>query len=176
MGMTFQLADAIPVLASTPQLLRAMLGELPESWTHAHEGAGTFSVLDNVGHLLHGERTDWIPRARIILAQGDDRRFAPFDRLGHVREGQDRTLPELLAEFATLRRENLATLDGWKLSAEQLALRGDHPDLGPVTLRQLLATWVAHDLGHVAQIARVMAKQYREEVGPWIAYLPILTR
>jgi hypothetical protein len=174
--MQFQLTHALEVLERTPATFRALLGGLPEAWTAPNEGPETFSAFDNVGHLIHGERADWIQRARIILAQGPSRRFEPFDRFAHERESQGRTLAELLDEFARLRAENLATLRGWRLTERELALEGEHPELGSVTLRQLLATWVAHDLGHVAQTARVMAKQYREEVGPWRAYLPVLDR
>ena len=174
--MIFHLADGIAVLERTPATFRALLAGLPDRWTAADEGPETFSPVDNVGHLIHGERTDWIPRARIVLAQGANRRFEPYDRFAQVRESQGKSLAELLDEFARLRAENLATLRGWKLSERELALEGEHPELGPVTLRQLLATWVAHDLGHVAQTTRVMAKQYREAVGPWRLYLPVLDR
>jgi hypothetical protein len=174
--MDFDLVTGTAVLARTPQTMRAMLAGLPPSWTDATEGPDTWSPYVIVGHLIHGERTDWIPRARIILAQGTQRRFTPFDRFAQFRESQGRSLVDLLDEFTRLRTENLATLDGWRLTAEQLALEGEHPELGVVSLRQLLATWVAHDLGHVAQAARVMAKQYREAVGPWRAYLPIMDR
>ena len=174
--MDFDLPDALEILERTPATFRALLGGLPEAWTAPNEGPNTFSAFDNVGHLIHGERTDWIPRARVILAQGKNRRFEPFDRFAQYRESQGKSLAELLEEFARLRAENLATLRGWQLTERELALEGEHPDLGRVTLRQLLATWVAHDLGHVAQTARVMAKQYREAVGPWRAYLPVLDR
>ena len=129
-----------------------------------------------VGHLIHGERTDWIPRAKIILAQGDERRFTPYDRFAQFQESKGKSLADLLHEFADLRAKNLATLTGWNLSDEQLALQGVHPEFGPVTMRQLLATWVGHDLGHIAQTARVMAKQYRDAIGPWRAYLPVMDR
>lgn len=174
--MEFQLTHALAVLERTPAAFRALLGDLPEAWTAPNEGPDTFSAFDNVGHLIHGERTDWIPRARIILAQGPNRRFEPYDRFAQYRESEGRRLTELLDEFARLRAENLDTLRGWQLSERELALEGEHPALGPVTLRQLLASWVAHDLGHVAQTARVLAKQYREAVGPWRAYLPVLDR
>jgi hypothetical protein len=174
--MRFRLDDAAAVLERTPAALRALLGGLPEAWTAPNEGPETFSAFDNVGHLIHGERADWIPRARLILAQGARRTFAPFDRLAHREESRGRTLAELLDEFAALRAENLATLRGWRLGGRELALEGEHPALGAVTLGQLLATWAAHDLGHVAQIARVMAKQYRDAVGPWRAYLPVMDR
>ena len=174
--MTFKLNEAIAVLERTPAAIRALLAELPDDWTTCNEGPDTFSAFDNVGHLIHGERTDWIPRARIILAQGTNRRFEPYDRFAQVRESAGKSLAQLLDEFAELRAENLATLRSWHLSERELALQGEHPELGAVTLAQLLATWVAHDLGHVAQTARVMAKRYRDAVGPWRAYLPILDR
>lgn len=174
--MDFDLTTGIAVLERTPLTLRSMLTGLPPAWTDGNEGPETWSPYDVVGHLIHGERTDWMPRARIILAQGPDRRFAPFDRFAQLRESQGKALADLLDEFVRLRAENLATLAGWGLTEAQLALEGEHPELGPVTLRQLLATWVAHDLGHVAQTARVMAKQYREAVGPWRAYLPVMDR
>lgn len=171
--MEFDLTAGIAVLERTPHALRAML---PSAWADATEGPETWSPYDIVGHLIHGERTDWIPRARIILAQGPQRRFTPYDRFAQFRESQGKPLVDLLDEFARLRAENLATLAGWRLTEAQLALEGVHPELGPVTLRQLLAAWVVHDLGHVAQTARVMAKQYREAIGPWRAYLPVVDR
>jgi uncharacterized damage-inducible protein DinB len=174
--MSFQLIEAIAVLDRTPATFRALLSGLPDTWTMSNEGPDTFSPRDNVGHLIHGERTDWIPRARIILAQGASRRFEPYDRFAHIHESEGKSLAVLLDEFARLRQENLAILRSWNLSEQELTLEGEHPELGPVTLRQLLATWVAHDLGHMAQTARVMTKQYREAVGPWRAYLPILDR
>ena len=174
--MDFDLTAGIAVLERTPQTLRALLAGLPPAWTDATEGPETWSPYVIVGHLIHGERTDWIPRARIILDQGPERRFTPYDRFAQFRESEGKSLADLLDELARLRGENLATLAGWRLTDAQLALRGEHPEFGPVTLRQLLATWVAHDLGHVAQTARVMAKQYRDAVGPWRAYLPVMDR
>ena len=174
--MRFDLTEGIAVLERTPATFRALLAGLPDGWTAANEGPDTFSPFDNVGHLIHGERTDWIPRARIILAQGTNRRFTPYDRFAQVRESQGKAMDDLLNEFARLRAENIATLRGWNLTDRQFALEGEHPELGRVTLGQLLATWVAHDLGHVAQTARVMAKRYRDAVGPWRAYLPVLNR
>lgn len=172
--MHFDLAIGVAVLERTPATLRALLAGLQDDWTTATEGPETWSPYDVVGHLIHGERTDWIARAEIILAQGANRRFAPFDRFAQFRESQGKTLVQLLDEFAQLRAANLGILAGWKLTDAQLALEGEHPELGPVTLRNLLATWVAHDLNHVGQIARVMAKQYRDAVGPWRQYLPIM--
>ena len=174
--MTFRLPDAIAVLERTPATFRALLAGLPERWVLSNEGPDTFSPFDNLGHLVHGERTDWIPRARIILAQGPDRRFEPYDRFAQRRESEGKTVDHLLDEFETLRAANVGTLRGFELTERELALEGEHPALGRVTLRQLLATWVAHDLGHLAQTSRVMAKQYREAVGPWRAYLPVLDR
>jgi hypothetical protein len=172
----FRLATGISILERTPASMRAMLAGLGTEWTTATEGPESWSPYDIVGHLIHGERTDWIPRVRIILAQGPQRRFTPYDRFAQFRESQGKSLDDLLDEFARLRADNLVTLAGLHLTDAQFALEGEHPDFGPVTLRQLLATWVAHDLGHVAQTARVMAKQYREEVGPWRAYLPVMDR
>ncbi len=174
--MSFQLSDGIAVLERTPATFRALLAGLPDVWIAANEGVDTFTPFDNVGHLIHGERTDWIPRARIILAQGDDRRFAPYDRFAQVRESAGKSIAQLLDEFASLREENVATLRDWQLTDEQLALEGEHPGLGTVTLRELLATWVAHDLGHIGQTTRVMAKQYRDAVGPWRTFLPVMDR
>ena len=176
MTAPFDLANGIAVLERTPATFRALLAGLSDAWIATNEGPDTFSPFDNVGHLIHGERTDWIPRARIILAQGASRRFEKYDRFAQIRESKGKSLAQLLDEFAQLRAENLETLRGWRLTDEQLALEGQHPELGAVTLRQLLATWVAHDLGHIAQTSRVMAKQYRDAVGPWRAYLPVLDR
>ena len=174
--MDFDLPNGIAILGRTPRVFRAMLDGLSASWTDATEGPETWSPYVIVGHLIHGERTDWIPRAAIILAQGADRRFTPYDRFAQFHESKGQSLRDLLDEFARLRGENLQTLEGWRLTDAQLALPGGHPEFGSVTLRQLLATWVAHDLGHVAQTARAMAKQYRDAVGPWRAYLPVLDR
>jgi hypothetical protein len=174
--MQFDLPTAVAVLERTPRTFDAMLRGLDTSWTDATEGPDTWSPWVIVGHLVHAERADWIPRARIILAQGEDRGFTPYDRFAQFEESKGKTLAQLLGELAALRAENLTTLASWHLGDEHLALEGIHPKFGAVTLRQLLATWVAHDLGHIAQTARVMAKQYREAVGPWRAYLPVLDR
>ncbi len=174
--MDFNLSEGPAVLERTPATLRAMIGGLTPAWTAATEGTDTWSPYDVVGHLIHGERTDWIPRARIILAQGANRTFTPYDRFAQFRESQGKALSELLAEFEELRAANLATLAGWQLTETQLALTGEHPKFGAVSLRQLLAAWVVHDLGHIAQVARVMAKQYGDAVGPWTQYLSILGR
>jgi hypothetical protein len=173
--MPFDLDDAVALLARTPAVLDAWLRGLPAAWTDANEGPDTWSAFDVVGHLIHGEKTDWLPRARVILEHGEARAFEPFDRFAQARDSAGRTLEELLDTFAALRAENLAALRSLGLTAADLERRGTHPALGTVTLGQLLATWVAHDLGHLAQIARAMAKQYRDEIGPWTAYLPIVT-
>ncbi len=172
--MHFHLPSALAVLERTPATFRALLSGLPDDWLHATEGPDTFSPFDNLGHLIHGERTDWMPRIQIILAQGSNRRFTPYDRFAQKTESQGKNLDTLLEEFEQLRAQNLARLEGLTITDRDLALEGEHPSLGTVTLRQLLSTWAAHDLGHIAQTARVMAKQYREQVGPWRAYLPIM--
>ena len=167
--------QGIEILQRTPATLRALLDGLGAPWVRGTEGPDTFSPFDVVGHLIDGEETDWIPRARIILAQGPDLRFEPYDRFRHRARNVGASLGSLLAEFAGLRAKNLDLLRSWNLTARQLDLPGEHTALGRVTLRQLLAAWVVHDLGHVAQVTRVMAKQYRDEVGPWVPFLPVLT-
>ena len=166
--------EAAQVLARTPFVLASLLEDLPDRWIQGDEGPDTFSPFEVVGHLIHGEIVDWLPRARIILDHGEERSFESFDRFAHRRESADKSIAELLDEFAALRKENLALLAEMDLDTEDLDRTGIHPELGRVTLRQLLATWVAHDLGHLAQVARVMAKQYREDVGPWQEFLPVL--
>jgi hypothetical protein len=173
--MHFDLSRSIDILSRTPPTVDTLLRGADASWTRANEGPQTFSPFDVVGHLIDGEETDWMGRARVILAKGPSLAFEPFDRHRHRTRNADRSLESLLDEFATLRAANLGTLRSWTLSDAQLDLPGEHPTFGRVTLRQLLATWVVHDLGHIAQIARVMAKQYREDVGPWIQFLPVLT-
>ena len=173
--MKFEPASSIDVLARTPAALRALLAGVDEKWARGSEGPETFSPFDVVGHLIDGEETDWIPRARLILARGPDRRFTPYDRFRHRARNTGRTLESLLDELAELRRANLDLLRSWNLTEADLDLRGIHPTFGEVTLRELLATWVVHDLGHLAQVARVMAKQYRDAVGPWTPFLPVLT-
>ena len=173
--MDFDLDGSMELLRRSPATLRALLDGLGEPWVKGMEGPETFSPFDVVGHLIDGEETDWIPRARIILARGPDPRFEPYDRFRHRARNRGRSLESLVAEFARLRAANLELLRSWKLTARELDLPGEHPSLGRVTLRQLLAAWVVHDLGHVAQTARVMAKQCRDEVGPWVPFLPVLT-
>jgi hypothetical protein len=170
---TFTLCEAIAVLERSPASLGALLNGLPCTWTKATEGEGTWSPYDVIGHLIHGERTDWIPRARHIMA-GDTRPFETFDRTAQFAESEGKDLSELLALFAKLRRQNLAALVAMNLTEADLEHKGLHPELGEVSLRQLLATWVVHDLDHFAQIARTMAKAYGPATGPWSAYLSIL--
>ena len=172
----FDLAEAMAILRRTPAVLDEWLRGLSDEWVMENEGPETFSPFDVVGHLIHGEKADWIGRARIILEQGESRPFDPFDRFAMYEESKGKTLPDLLDEFAALRAENLVALEGMALTDEELDRTGRHPELGAVTLRQLLATWTVHDLSHIAQIARVMAKQYKSEAGPWREYIPLLDR
>lgn len=169
--MNFDVTLGSAILERTPATLQGLLRGLDGAWVDANEGAATWSPYIIVGHLILAERSNWVPRAQLILTQGTNRRFTPFERVPQSRES---SLDDLLDEFASVRAANVTTLAGWRLTDADLALEGEHPEFGAVTLRQLLATWVAHDLGHVAQATRVMAKQYREAVGPWRAYLPIL--
>ena len=167
----FVIEEAMAILARTPSTLDVLLRGLPASWTLAHEGGETWSPFDVIGHLIHGEQVDWIPRAKIILTHGDTRAFDRFDRLAQFAASAGRTLPNLLDDFARLREANLRELGALNLTNADLDRVGRHPELGVVTLRQLLATWVTHDLDHIMQIARVLARQYSDEVGPWRAYL-----
>lgn len=169
------MAEAVAVLERTPAVLDAMLRGLPEGWIAAHEGGETWSPYDVIGHLIHGERKDWLTRTRVLLEHGEDRAFDKFDRFAQFEASKGRTLPSLLDEFANLRDENLRALEALRLTDADLDRRGRHPALGVVTLRQLLATWVAHDLDHLVQISRVLAGQYSDEVGPWRAYLRIIS-
>jgi hypothetical protein len=172
----FDLAETLDILERTPTVLGALLRGTSPSWHAGNEGPETWSAFDVVGHLIHGEETDWVPRARIILEHGEARAFEPFDRFAQLSRFTGWSLDRLLDRFVQLREANLETVEGWRLADAQLALRGRHPELGSVSLRQLLATWAVHDLNHIAQIARVMAKQYGDEVGAWRAYLSILSR
>ena len=172
--MRYQLLEALEILEQTPQTLRSFLGQLSDPWLYNNEGENTWSPYDIVGHLIHGEKTDWIPRLKIILSSSEDKTFEPFDRFAQFENSKGKTISQLLHEFEALRTENLDQLKAINLTTAQLELKGMHPELGEVTLSQLLATWVTHDLAHIAQISRVMAKQYKNEVGPWAAYIPIL--
>lgn len=171
--MTDRLQDTMALLARTPSALDALLRTLPPAWTECNEGAGTWNAFDIVGHLAQGERTDWMPRVRLVLEHGDTRTFEPFDREAQ-RRATGQSLAQRLDEFARLRSDNLAALRALDLRDADLERRGRHPALGVVTLGQLLATWAAHDLTHLHQLSRVMAYQYRDAVGPWISYLGVL--
>lgn len=172
--MNFTIEKSIEILARTPNVLRAMLQNISDEWAFKNEGGDTWSPFDIVGHLIHGEKTDWIPRAEIILSEKQDKRFEPFDRFAQFEESKGKSLEQLLDEFKSLREKNIESLRFKKVTAENLEEKGIHSAFGEVTLSQLLSTWVVHDLNHIAQISRVMAKQYKEDVGPWIAYLKIL--
>jgi hypothetical protein len=172
--MKFELETAIEILRQTPQTLEQMLGSLSPEWTETKDDRSDWSPYDVVGHLIHCEDTDWIPRAEVILAKGEDLRFPPFDRFAQFEKYRDQTLAELLTTFKNKRAQGMEQLRAWDLTPEKLALRGIHPDLGEVTLENLLATWVVHDLTHIRQIVTYMAKKYTDAVGPWKEYLSIL--
>ena len=171
---SFELNEAIQVLETTPKVLSALLTNLPESWIDADDGPETWSPFDVLGHLIHGEKTDWIPRARIILDDAHSGPFEPFDRFAQFEASEGKSLDTLLDEFEQLRTQNLDYLDRQELTEADYAKTGIHPDLGEVTLKQLLSTWVVHDLSHLRQSSRVLAKQYKGEIGPWEAYLPVV--
>ena len=172
--MQYSVNEAIQILEHTPPALDALLRGLAEPWLLSDEGEDTWSPFVVVGHLIHGELTDWIPRVRIVLDQSANRTFEPYDRFAQFRESEGKSMDQLLDQFAQLRSENLVTLKDLNVSDSDLELEANHPALGVVTLQQLLAAWVVHDLGHIRQIARTMAKQYRDEIGPWGAYLPVV--
>ena len=172
--MEHKLEDSIAVLSRTPAALNALLRDLPQSWTASNEGENTWSAFDVVGHLIHGERTDWMPRVERILNFGESLAFDPFDRFAQAQQSQGKTLPQLLDEFASLRSENLEKLRALNLRSEDFGRKGKHPALGVVTLSELVATWAAHDLTHLHQISRIMGYQYRDAVGPWKAYLGVM--
>lgn len=172
--MNFELATARPILARMPAVIAALLGDLPSAWVAGTEGPGTWSPFDIVGHLIHGERTDWMPRVERLLAHGESRPFAPFDRFAQFEASTGKSLSELLDTFRELRAGSISRLDALKLTPADLERTGRHPDFGQVTLSQLLATWVAHDLDHLMQIVRCMGRQYTDAVGPWRTYLRIV--
>ena len=172
--MEFDLTNGRLVLERTPVALRSLLRGLPDTWTRANEGAGTWSPHEVMAHLINGERTDWIPRARLILSGDRAATFVPFDREGFFVEGRAQPVPDLLDLFASLRAENLAELDAMQIGQRELAMTAQHPGLGQVTMRQLLSAWVVHDLGHIVQVSRTLARQLRDDVGPWTAYLGVL--
>jgi hypothetical protein len=170
----FNVTEAVAVLTRTPETLNSLLRGLPSIWVHSNEGKDTWSAFDIMGHLVFGERSDWMPRVRILLEKGETRPFAPFDRFAQVNLNRENSLEQLLDDFACLRRDNLAELTALNLQRESLNRRGKHPALGVVTLSELLAAWAVHDLTHLHQLSRVMAHQYRDAVGPWSAYLGVL--
>jgi hypothetical protein len=172
--MDQNLKDTMSLLARTPPALDALLRDLPDAWTMRNEGGKTWSVFEVIGHLIHGERTDWLPRVMRIMQSGESKTFETFDRWGHEHEIRGKSLDELLDEFARLRSENLDDVRAFNLRPEDFERRGRHPALGVVTLSQLLATWAAHDLTHLHQISRIMAYQYRDAVGPWREYLGVM--
>ncbi|MCU1223323.1 MAG: hypothetical protein JWQ42_1416 [Edaphobacter sp.] len=172
--MQHNLPQTISLLTRTPAALNALLHDLPEEWTLRNEGENTWTVFDVIGHLAHCERTDWMPRARMVLQFAESQTFEPLDREGHTQESQGKSLDRLLDEFAHLRSENLHELRALNLNLEDLERRGRHPAFGAVTLSELLATWATHDLTHLHQISRIMAHQYRDTVGPWKQYLGVL--
>ncbi|MEO9802464.1 MAG: DinB family protein [Reichenbachiella sp.] len=174
--MTFDLNKSLEILKKTPSTLQTMIGGLSEDWTSKNEGGDTWSVYDVLGHIIHGEKTDWIPRLEIILSTSGDRRFKVFDRFAQFGDSKGKSLDDLLKEFGELRDNNLEILKSKQLNEEQLDRKGIHPEFGEVTTRQLLSTWVVHDLNHFSQISRVMAYQYKTEVGPWVKYLGILNQ
>lgn len=174
--MTFTINRSIEILSRTPTILETMLNGLSEEWVMNNEGENTWSPYDVIGHLIHGEKTDWIPRAKIILSDATDKTFVPFDRFAQLKEDQTKPIENLLEEFKALRANNLKELKSLQIQDSNLSETGTHPELGVVRLQELLSTWVVHDLGHIAQVSRVMAKQYQTEVGPWIEYLGILKK
>jgi hypothetical protein len=173
--MVFKLNEAVEVLERTPVVIEQLLGGLSGDWIMNNEGPETWSPYDVVGHLIHGEKTDWITRTDIILSDGN-KTFAPYDRFAQFNESKGKSLQQLLTEFKEVRKQNMATLKSKKLTDADLSKTGIHPAFGQVTLKELFATWVAHDLSHINQITRVMAKRYKDEVGPWKAYLSVMSK
>lgn len=172
--MDFQISKTIEIISQTPATLKSLLGNLSDEWNFAPDGEDSWSPFDIIGHYIHGEETDWITRAKIILSQGENLTFEPFDRFAQLDKSEGQTMSELLETFANLRQKNIEILKSWNLTDEQLKLKGIHPELGEVTLEQLLATWAVHDLTHVRQLVSVLAKQYTGNVGAWKQYLSIL--
>lgn len=172
--MEFELNKSVEILQRTPKILRILLGNLPMDLTHQNEGGDSWSAFEILGHLIHGERTDWVPRVKILLGKNETKEFEPFDRFAHLQSSKGKSLNELITQFEKLRLGNIEEVKDLRISINDLELTGIHPELGTVTLKQLFATWVVHDLSHIAQVSRVMAKQYKDEVGPWESYLGIL--
>lgn len=174
--MQFDLSKSIEILERTPAVLKTLLANLSPEWVFENEGPDTWSPYEVIGHLIHCEKTDWIVRAQIILSEKEDKTFEPFDRFAQLKAGKEKSLEELLEEFQVLREKNLEALKAMQINGEKLKKNGIHPAFGEVHLSQLLSCWTVHDLGHIVQITRVMAKQYKEEVGPWIEYLSVLRK
>ncbi|MBD79531.1 MAG: hypothetical protein CL840_11490 [Crocinitomicaceae bacterium] len=174
--MNFELSDSIEILERTPIVLKSYLSGLSDNWLRNNEGKDTWSPYDVLGHLIFGEKTDWMVRIKIILNDSEDKLFGPFDRFAQLQEDQDKSIEEMLENFSELRHSNLEELKALNITPKEFSLTGIHPEFGTVRLDQLIATWVAHDLGHVGQISRVMAKQYKDEAGPWIKYLRVLNQ
>ena len=172
--MEYNLNKSLLTLERTSVVLKALLSGLPKDWTHENEGEDSWSPYDVIGHLIHGEETDWMPRTKIILGNGADKNFEPFDRFAQIEKSKGKSLAQLLEEFEMLRKKNLADLKALNLNEMDLSQQGIHPQFGAVSLKEMLAAWTAHDLGHIMQITRVMAKQYKTEVGPWEEYLGVL--
>jgi len=172
--MKFTVDKSLEILERTPKVLITMLQDISADWTSPNEGGDSWSVYDIIGHLIHGEKTDWVPRTEIILSENSDKKFTPFDRFAQFEDSKGKTLNQLLKEFKMLRERNIEQLRSKKITDKNLEEIGIHPAFGNVTLSQLLSTWVVHDLNHIAQISRVMAKQFKVEVGPWTEYLRIL--
>ncbi len=174
--MIYNINQAIEILEQTPKTLQQFLSNLSDDWIFCNEGGETWSAFDIVGHLIHGEKTDWITRTNIILNNSENKTFEPYNRFAQFENSKGKTLNDLLKEFTELRSKNLEYLKSLNISVEDFNLKAIHPELGEVTLKHLLATWVTHDLGHIAQISRVMAKQYKDQVGPWVEYISILNK
>ena len=173
--MNFELNKSIELLKRAPVTYKNMFYGLNEDWVYANEGESTWSAYDIIGHLIHGEKTDWIPRSRIILSDQEDKTFVPFDRFAQKELSKGKTMEELIDEFTTLRKANIEELESWNLTEEDLSKTGMHPELGTVTLRQLIAMWTIHDVTHIHQVSRVMVKHYKDDIGPWVAYSGILS-
>jgi len=172
--INFNLKEAIGILGRTPAVLISLLSGLSPTWIYNNEGGESWNPFDIVGHLTHGEKMDWIPRSKIILENGEKNTFEPFDRFAQFKDSKGKTLNDLLEEFTKLRKSNIDVLNKLNLDENDFNKKGIHPEFGKVTLKQLFSTWVAHDLSHIRQIARVMAKQYKNEIGPWGIYLPVI--
>lgn len=174
--MKYHIDNALEVLERTPNVLNVYLENLSDEWVLSNEGGESWSPFDVVGHLIHGEKKDWIPRLKLVLNDSENRTFEPYDRFAQFEESQGKTMKQLLSEFSELRLQNLEFFKSLNITESDFDKKAIHPSLGEVTLKNLLATWVAHDLGHINQISRVMAKQYKSEVGPWVEYLSVLNK